>query len=56
MQLFISYRFFSFFKRWRDWELQQADLIGYTLTERQCLQDWAFIHSLAQQVSDEAAV
>nr|CAB3268062.1 Zn-finger (Ran-binding)-3 [Phallusia mammillata] len=39
----------SFFRRWREWEHYQADLLGYSLTERQCLHDWAFIHSLAQQ-------
>nr|NP_001123331.1 Zn-finger (Ran-binding)-3 [Ciona intestinalis]FAA00200.1 TPA: zinc finger protein [Ciona intestinalis] len=39
----------SFFRRWREWEQYQAQLLGFTFTERQCLQDWAFINSLAQQ-------
>ncbi|CAK8689192.1 unnamed protein product [Clavelina lepadiformis] len=47
--LLCKWQTLSFFKRWREWELYQASLVGFSLTERQCLQDWAFIHSLAQQ-------
>ncbi|XP_039264340.1 ubiquitin thioesterase ZRANB1-like [Styela clava] len=38
-----------FYTRWKEWEVMQARLLNFSLSERQYLQDWAFILSLARQ-------
>ena len=40
---------FRFYPRWRDWELQQALELDYTLDEAQLAEDWASLLTLASQ-------
>ena len=42
--------FISFYCRWREWEINEARNMGFTMNERQCFQQWTKIHQLAQQV------
>ena len=39
----------SFYPRWKEWEIQQALELDYTLDESQLTEDWAEILSLASQ-------
>lgn len=39
----------TFYCRWREWELNEARSMGFTMNERQCFQQWTKIHQLAQQ-------
>ena len=43
---FLSNRFYP---RWRDWEVQQALELDYTLDEAQLAEDWAGLLNLASQ-------
>lgn len=40
---------FRFYPRWRDWEMQQAMELDYTLDETQLAEDWASLLTLASQ-------
>ena len=40
---------FRFYPRWKEWEIQQALELDYTLDESQLAEDWAGILSLASQ-------
>jgi len=39
----------TFYCRWREWEINEARSMGFTMNERQCFQQWTKIHQLAQQ-------
>jgi ubiquitin thioesterase ZRANB1 len=41
--------FFRFYPRWKEWEVQQALELDYTLDEGQLAEDWAGLLNLASQ-------
>ena len=48
--MLLSFFFvFRFYPRWKEWEIQQALELDYTLDESQLAEDWAGILSLASQ-------
>ncbi len=44
-----NFSFFRFYPRWKEWEVQQALELDYTLDEGQLAEDWAGLLNLASQ-------